>query len=80
MAEPNFWDNQANSHKLMQELKQLKSATEPYQKSLEKLNELKELTEISAEDQEFLEHIADELASLERDVGQIEIQTLLRPI
>ena len=61
----------------MQELKQLKSATEPYQKSLEKLNELKELTEISAEDQEFLEHIADELASLERDVGQIEIQTLL---
>lgn len=61
----------------MQELKQLKSAVEPYQKSLEKLKELKELAEISAEDQEFLKQIETELASLERDVGQIEIRTLL---
>ena len=61
----------------MQELKQLKSTIEPYQKSLEKLKELRDLAEISAGDQEYLKQIETELVSLQRDVSLLEVQTLL---
>jgi len=77
MSAPDFWNDSSLSNKLMKQLKGLKAVVEPFQKSEEKLKDLKELIGISAEDEEFLKHIADDLKVLERDVDALELQAFL---
>ena len=77
MSDSAFWNDSTQSNKLMQELKALKGVVEPYQNSEKKLNDLKELLAMSADDEEFLKQISQELSAVEKDVGTIEIQAIL---
>ncbi len=77
MTEPNFWDDSLHSNKLVRELKALKSVIDPFEASCKKLQDLKELNEISSGDREFLQHIENDLKTLEKDVHTIEIQAIL---
>lgn len=77
MNQPNFWDDSANSNKLMKELKYLKGCVEPFDQGLKKVEELKELAEISADDQDMLGQVKDELDKLSKDIDALEIQSIL---
>jgi len=77
MSQQDFWGNSENANKLMRELKYLKSCVEPYQKCSHKLEELSELTEISADDQDMLDQIEEELNALKGEVDRVETQSFL---
>lgn len=77
MNDPAFWDNASQANKLMVELKYLKNCIGPLDQGVEKLQALKELAAISEDDPAFLEHIKQDLDSLEVTIGKLEIQTLL---
>jgi peptide chain release factor 2 len=61
----------------MRELKYLKGCVEPFENSFGKLAELKEMEEISRDDPEMLEQIAQELGLLQADVDAVEIKSIL---
>ncbi len=77
MNEPNFWDDSQSSNKILKELKFLKGCVDPFENIGDKLAELKELTEISAEEEEMLEQIHQEVSSLEEEVNKLETKSLL---
>ena len=77
MSQPNFWDDSANANKLMRELKYLKGCVEPFDQGMKKLQDLTELAELSQGDDDFLQHVGQELALLEEEVNRIEIQSVL---
>ena len=77
MTRPNFWDDSAQSNKLMRELKYLKSCVEPFDHSLKKLKDLDELLALSKNDQDFLGQIRTELQDLETEVNKLELQSIL---
>jgi len=77
MNQPNFWDDSAQSKKLMQELKYLKSCVEPFLNSLKKFEDIKELVDLSKDEGDLLMQIESELDQLEEEVDRAEIQTIL---
>lgn len=77
MAQPNFWDDSAQANKVMQELKNLRSAVDPFQKSEKHLADLREMVELAQDDKDFLSQINVELTQLSAEVSQLEIQTIL---
>lgn len=77
MSKQDFWNDSVHSNKLMQELKLLKSAIDPFEKSVKKLEDLKELAAISEEDPVFLEQINLEVTGLLKDIDALEVQALL---
>ena len=77
MNQPDFWDDQEKSNKLMKELKYLKSCVEPFDSTAAKLKELKELAELSEDEPDLLQQIQDELNNLATDVERVELQSML---
>lgn len=77
MSQPTFWNDNTSANKLMQELKGLKAAVEPFEKNIKKLNDLKEFVELAEEEQAFMDQLNQELALLEQEINALEIQTLL---
>lgn len=77
MSQPNFWQDQQNANKLVQELKGLKLIVDPWQKYNEKHKELLELTEISEQDQSFLNHIKQELDQFKDELSDLELKSIL---
>ncbi|MCA9398247.1 MAG: PCRF domain-containing protein, partial [Candidatus Omnitrophica bacterium] len=77
MNQPDFWDDQEKSNKLMKELKYLKSCVEPFDSTTAKLKELKELAELSEDEPDLLQQIQDELNKLATDVERVELQSML---
>ena len=77
MSLPNFWDNAAESNKLVRELKVLKNTVEPFDSGFAKLEELKEFVLIAEEDEALLTQIQQNLDALSQTVDQLEVQTLL---
>jgi len=77
MSRQNFWDDSEQSNKTLKELKYLKSCVEPFSKANHKLEELKELAELSAEEEDMLAQISEEMAGLEKEVDKIETQSFL---
>jgi len=77
MNQPNFWDNQANSNKLMKELRYLKSCVEPFNTSQKKLQDLEELVVICEDDEQMMTQIHQEMEALKREVDALEIQSIL---
>jgi peptide chain release factor 2 len=77
MTQPNFWDDSPNANKSMRELKYLKGCVEPFESSSLKLEELGEMLEISRDEPDMLDEIAQELVVLEGDVNTVEIQSIL---
>lgn len=77
MNQPNFWDDQAKSNKLMKELKFLKGCVEPFDSGLEKLSEMRELAELSVDEPAMLDQIKEELSGLEKSIERLELASLL---
>ncbi len=77
MNESSFWDDSAKANKAMQDLKALKSLVEPFESNTKKVLELKELIDLSDIEPEFVSQIEEEVKILEKEIGQLEIQTIL---
>lgn len=77
MAASDFWNDQAAANKVLAELKYCKSCVEPFEKAVKKLSDLKELAEMSAEDEDMLGQVNEELLGVEKEVRVLEIQAFL---
>lgn len=77
MNQPNFWDNQSASNKLMKELKFLKGCLEPFEGNIVKLKDLKELADLAEDDNDLLKQIETDLLNIEKEVEALEIKSLL---
>ncbi len=78
MSRPEFWNNEANSSKVVKELKSLKSALDPWENAVKKYGELKELADILKEqDSDLAQDLLRNIESLSKVLAQVEFQTLL---
>ncbi|MCM8797293.1 MAG: peptide chain release factor 2 [Candidatus Omnitrophica bacterium] len=78
ISRPEFWDEQANSAKVVKELKVLKAAIEPWEAAFKRLIELKELAEITSEsDRELALDLAKNTELLSKEIEELEFKTLL---
>jgi len=78
MAQGDFWSDQNRANRTIQTLKALKAQRDPieqFQRSLRDLTELLPLT--APDDQPSLQHLAQELSSLETQLSQLELRRLL---
>jgi len=79
MSESGFWDNPDSAQSVVSQLSTLKSVIGPaeeIQRNAKDLAELFDLAEAES-DKETLKHIEDDLAELEKQCEQIELQGLL---
>jgi len=78
MSQPNFWQDEDNSHKVIRQLKALRSTVEPWQEAMKKLQDLQEMVQISSDnDEALLKEIESELAVVSQEINQLEFNTLL---
>lgn len=77
MAQGDFWADQDNANKTILILKSLKSQRDPIAQFEHSLKDLTEFLELSDNDQASLDHLAKDLASLEKSFNQLEIKRLL---
>jgi peptide chain release factor 2 len=78
MSGPLFWNNEADSAKVVRELKSLKSCVEPWEKTVKKYEELKELTDIlKEEDRDLIADLEKDLDLLLKEVERVEFKTIL---
>jgi len=78
MSRPDFWNNQEEAQKIIQELKNTKRQAEPIQKTESDLKNVGELLElVESDDTETLQQIKSELNILEKSVDKLEINLLL---
>jgi peptide chain release factor 2 len=78
MSRPDFWNNEANSAKVVRELKSLKSCVEPWEKTVKKYEELKELTDILKEgDGDLIADLEKDLDLLLKEVERVEFKAIL---
>ena len=80
-AEPGFWDDAAEAQKVLQETNALRDRIAPFQAMERRVNDLDTMCELLAEEAEadesaVLEQDAD-LRRLARDMGRLELETLL---
>ena len=80
MAAPGFWDAQERAREVIGEVKALKGWVEPHDRLSARTAEARELSQIlSVEpDAGMIAELADELASVERDLERFEMQSMLR--
>jgi len=78
MSTAHFWDDSVNSAKVVKQLKNLKSAVEPWQLAFKKHQELQELASIlKIQDQEFISDLERNVNVLLKEVDQLEFKTIL---
>jgi peptide chain release factor 2 len=78
MSSQEFWSDDANSARVVKELKALKSVVEPWENSFKRYEELKEIADISGEgDAELIADLDRNTAALVREAEAIESKTLL---
>jgi peptide chain release factor 2 len=81
MSEPGFWDDGDRARAITMEVNDLKGWIEPWEAVSTKARELTELAELmdadDASDPELGAEIAAEAESLERDIGQLELKSML---
>ena len=78
--DPNFWDDQKDAQRILQEIKNHKNLTEEFQKIEKFGKDLIELIELadSGGDESFLSEIQNELKQFEKAIEELEFQTMLR--
>ncbi len=78
MAQNDFWNNQEQANKVIQELKELKRQTEPIEKTESDIKNIGELLELAeSDDTEILGQLNSEITHLEQEVNKLEINILL---
>ena len=76
---PNFWDDAANSSKILRELKQIKDTLEEYEKLKTSLEDAITLADMGIEenDESVVEEVLSELASITAIAERMRLETLL---
>jgi peptide chain release factor 2 len=77
MGEPDFWGNQEKAQATVASLKSLRSIVQPLRESLSACDDLTELIPMLSEDPSMEEEISIEIARLEGQSDQLELQALL---
>ncbi len=77
MAEPGFWDNQENAQETVGQLKSLKAIVSPMNSLIGSGDDLETLIEMAAEDDSILDEIKSEIGSLESQLDDLELKSLL---
>ena len=77
MAAPDFWDNQETAQETVSELKSVKAIVSPMIELIESGEDLSALVEMCQEDDSIEGEVRKELASLEQQVEQLELKSLL---
>jgi len=78
MSNAGFWEDNANSAKVVKELKSLKAVVEPWESALKKELELKELAGIlKEEDTELIVELNKNVEALSGEVEKLSFKTLL---
>jgi peptide chain release factor 2 len=80
MADVDFWNDQEHARQLIEEVKELKSWVEPYERLVARVRSALELEEmLSVEpDDEMAREVDEEAEQLERELGEFELRSLLR--
>jgi peptide chain release factor 2 len=80
MADPGFWNDQEQARQLIEEVKELKSWIEPYERLAARVQSALELDEmLSTEpDDEMARELDEEAQQLDRELGEFELRSLLR--
>src|SRR5690625_2884993 len=79
MADPNFWDDQQNAQKIINETNHLKDRVLTFEKMTERLDNAEVLYELVGEenDPDLIEELQQEVASLSKDINKFELEMLL---
>ena len=77
MAEPGFWDNQEKAQATIAELKSLGSILKPLEEAIAGAADLQTLMEMATEDESMVGELTDEIARLEKRIGELELKGLL---
>lgn len=80
MNNPTFWNDLDNANKLNKEMSLLKKEISLYDELLEQLNYQSEMLELLSEEynEEVSKEIFDELTEIEKDISELEINTLFK--
>ncbi len=77
MGEAGFWDNQESAQELVGKLKSLRAVVAPLKKSLAAAEDLAVMLEMADEDPSLEADVRREVEQLEKDLEQLELQSLL---
>lgn len=79
MSDPGFWNDQENSKKIINEVKELKSWIEPWNKLVKHLKDTEELIHLSSESGEssLIGELENSLRQVEKDLALMEIRKKL---
>ncbi|MEM8862072.1 MAG: peptide chain release factor 2 [Chloroflexota bacterium] len=73
-AQPGFWDDPANAQNHMREITRLRSQVDGWEKLYVRINDAVELLEM--EDEELFADLETEIVALDKEVNELEFQTL----
>ncbi len=77
MGAPGFWDNQERAQAQVSELTSLKATVKPLTEAIAAAEDLQTMVEMAEEDASYEPELAAELARLEHEIEQLQLQTLL---
>lgn len=79
MSEPNFWNQQDEAQKIINEVKELKSWLEPWDRLVRHLNDTEELIHLSTETGEtgLVSELEKSLGQVAKDLSQLEMRKKL---
>lgn len=79
MSDSNFWNQQEESQKVINEVKKIKSWLEPWNKLVKHLNDTEELIQLSHESGEhgLVGELRENLKQVEKDLAQLEMRKKL---
>ena len=78
MSSPGFWDDSANSTKIVKQLKDLKSVVEPWESAFKKYHEFKDIADIlNTDDQGLFLDLNRNINALLVELGKLDFKTLL---
>ena len=77
MAAPGFWDNQEQAQETVGQLKSLKAIVAPMTEMISSVEDLEALIEMGEEDPSIEAEIASEIVTLEKQLDELELKSLL---
>lgn len=77
MSAPGFWDNQESARTTVAQLKQLNAIVKPLDELIRGADDLEALVEMAEEDESLEAEVPDEMARIEKLLGEAEMKSLL---
>ena len=77
MLSPTFWDDAGEAKKVIQEVNELKSWTEPLASLKKRSEDVLSLAPDVGQDAEFIEELSDEIARIDKELTELEVRRML---